>query len=90
MNCPCCENHCDENELRCGRGASYFGREKRPHHGGEAPEMDEVIACLHKCGHYLHHNHKQGGADLTSCLTEEEKSELCALLNKCLQAWGAD
>lgn len=29
--CPCCPNHCDRNNLQCGKGEAYFSGEAVPH-----------------------------------------------------------
>ncbi len=36
--CPQCENHCPEDELRCGRGHHYFEEDDMEHNHGEYHE----------------------------------------------------
>lgn len=94
--CPCCENRCPSDELKCGRGKAHFGQipegKGRGHNEvGEAKTIeDEVIILLHQCGHFLHHasgetNHQA----LLKDLSEEEKRDLAVLLKKCLLSFGA-
>lgn len=99
--CPCCKNRCPADSLSCGRGRAYFGMgrsgdESEAHggHGGHTgheqgghgfPEGgDEIVNLLRKCGHTLHHAYGHGDVRL-DCLTEEERTQLAALLNKCLK-----
>lgn len=97
--CPCCENHCPPDELRCGRGRKYFGaseeaRDAERRHRGEREEEpqtaeDEALLLLRKCGHYLHHSARGVSArELLGVLSEEEKGQLIAALKKCLGAWS--
>ena len=43
--CPMCENHCPEDEVRCGRGRRYFagesGGDMHEHHEGRHTHRDE-------------------------------------------------
>lgn len=91
-NCPMCGNHCDKEELQCGRGKRYFGESgesaqhgKEGHaHGAPFDVANEEPAklLLRRCGHLLHH----GGAEhLLDALSAEEKETLCAILNKALK-----
>lgn len=90
--CPCCDNHCPADNLRCRRGREHFGikdegaghHEHRPMH----PE-EKIIVLLRKCGHYLHHNAGRGGdtAPLLNALTADERNTLEVLLEKCLESW---
>lgn len=52
---------------------------------------DAAVVSLRKCGHFLHHS---AGKDRTvtneqlmAVLTDEEKQQLTALLQKCLRSW---
>lgn len=38
-NCPCCENHCAADALKCRRGAEYFGSA-----GGEGKRARNISA----------------------------------------------
>ncbi|MDD6077577.1 MAG: hypothetical protein SPI26_04505 [Oscillospiraceae bacterium] len=47
-----------------------------------------MILLMRKCGHYLHHHGADAsGEALLSALSEAEKNELIALLEKCMQNW---
>ena len=86
MVCPQCENHCPVDQLRCPRGQAHFGT------AAQEPEEqsldDAVILLMRKCGHYLHHHSADAsGEALLSALSEAEKNELIALLEKCMQNW---
>ena len=92
-NCPCCENHCPVDQLRCHRGMAHFGQieaaagwEKKP----ETPD-EEALQLLRKCGHYLHHSAMRGEQSkpiaLPDALTDEDKTTLISLLKKCLHGW---
>lgn len=53
---------------------------------------DTLVMLLRKSGHHLHHNVGPGkdisNEELLSALSEEEKEQLIALLEKCTQNWG--
>ena len=93
--CPCCENHCPSDELKCGRGKAHFGLIPEGKDGARRENReiktieDEVIVLLHRCGHFLHHSAEQASDHkaLLSILSEEEKRSLAAVLKKCLQSW---
>lgn len=49
-----------------------------------------TMALLRQCGHFLHHNVGHGDVDcgkMFAALTEEEKTQLNILLEKCLAGW---
>lgn len=70
--CPGCDNHCTKEQIKCPRGAEFFGIEfdeskvhgKHGEHHGRHIEKDDsamtpadkVLNLLRQCGHYLHHN----------------------------------
>jgi hypothetical protein len=93
--CPCCPNHCPKEQLRCPRGRNYFeggadAAQSPHHHQGiqQNPNLSTeelVIGLLRKCGHMLHHGAAQG-TDLLSNLSDAEKEQLKALLEKCVSA----
>lgn len=100
--CPCCENHCPKEQLKCLKGMEHFGikadGKNGPGPGGrgmqnlsEMKPEDAVIMLMRQCGHYLHHNVGHGGAvdtgKLLEVLSEEEKQQLIALLKKCVEDW---
>lgn len=77
--CPCCPNHCDVNNLSCGRGIEHFNKsiEDKP------KSLDEqVIMDLRKCGHLLHHNKDLNTNEVLSIFSEEELNKLHELLFK--------
>ena len=79
-NCPCCPNHCQKDNLGCGRGKEYFnnqGTNKEPKTLNE-----QVISDLRKCGHLLHHNRDLDTNEFLSCFSEDELNELHELLSK--------
>ena len=91
-NCPCCENHCPKDDLRCKEGRAHFGvpaPQNRPTGPRPAEDGDDAITLLRKCGHILHHRFGHGSdpAPLLGALTLEEQNTLCSLLTKCLYAW---
>ena len=86
--CPCCENHCPSDDLKCGRGKAHFGlisegRGGVYHENREIKTLEDEVIVL------LHHSAEQASdhAALLSILSEEEKRNLAALLKKCLQSW---
>lgn len=94
--CPGCENHCPQDQLRCPKGLKHFGDSGRmaggPSHGeadlSRLSPDEAVIQLMRKCGHYLHHSAGQvdSGA-LLSALSDDEKRQLVALLDKCAKNW---
>lgn len=88
-NCPECANHCPADNLKCGRGARYFGIRQEEKEPQASSNEDHVIILLRRCGHHLHHNvgHGSNSASLENVLTPEEKSTLESLLQKCLEHW---
>lgn len=100
--CPQCGNQCPKDDLKCPRGMKYFGAKMeaggrahsfaRPTYEdlSAMPIDDAVITLMRKCGHYLHHsvgNGKDMNKELLSSLSEEEKSVLIELLQKCTRDW---
>lgn len=81
-NCPCCPNHCDKENLSCGRGREYFSGSTKNTHEGPTTLEEKVIFDLRKCGHRLHHNRDLNPNEMLSNLTEEELNTLHELLNK--------
>lgn len=92
--CPCCSNHCEQNNLQCGKGESYFngeaegsrshGPEHGHHHGHHKhPEFPSgsLPDLLMQCGGKLFHGE---GEDMFHVLTGEEQDTLSALLGKLL------
>lgn len=91
--CPCCSNHCDRNNLQCGKGESYFNGEntqeyghkpshhKGKHHGHHRREFlsGSLAELMSKCGHRLFHG---GDETMFDVLTEDEKATLKSLLSK--------
>ncbi|MGN1346780.1 MAG: hypothetical protein ACI4V1_08335 [Eubacteriales bacterium] len=70
------------------RDREHFGREDgRP--GPEGRTEERMLVLLRECGHFLHHNvgPKADVQPLVDALTPEERAELEALLQKCLEAW---
>lgn len=90
--CPCCEKHCPVNKLSCPRGKAHFGVSDKDfaHHTNlsENPE-EKMIVLLRRCGHFLHHNVGRGEnvSPLVNALTPDERAQLEALLEKCLDRW---
>lgn len=78
-NCPCCPNHCEKDNLRCGKGRDYFN-----HLSDLEPSTisEKVIEDLRKCGHLLHHNKDIEANEFLSSLTDDELKELHLLLSK--------
>ena len=74
------------------RGA-HGARESHGPHGSHGPREsrpeEKALALLRKCGHFLHHSGDTAGnpAQLLSVLTEEERTRLETLLEKCLNSW---
>lgn len=88
--CPHCENHCKEDEIKCRRGADYFGGGEHERHDvrfdyENASTEEKIVTSLRKCGHYLHHRGhggENGGAEFLNALTDGEKQALLAILEK--------
>ncbi len=79
-NCPCCPNHCQKDNLGCGRGKDYFSNQDK---NSEPKSLNEqVINDLKKCGHLLHHNRDLNPDEFLSCFSLEELNELHKLLSK--------
>ena len=77
--CPGCENHCDKNNLRCGRGRNYFSCQTQ---NSEASIEEQVMEDLRKCGHILHHAKELDQSSFLSNLSEDELETLHELLSK--------
>lgn len=75
--CPCCPNHCEKNNLGCGRGKEYFDSNKEP-----KTIEEQVIMDLRKCGHLLHHNKDLNSSHVLSGFSVEELNQLHQLLSK--------
>lgn len=76
--CPCCPNHCEKENLSCGRGKDYFEG-----NNAEPEEISEkVLRDLKKCGHFLHHNHGINKDNFFKNLSDEELKILHELLIK--------
>lgn len=91
INCPCCPNHCDINNLSCGRGIKHFNLSKNESEkeklvvNEESLSVDEkILNKLRKCGHFLHHSKE---TPIFQNLTVIEKENLLDLLTKCLDNW---
>lgn len=90
--CPCCPNHCDIDNLNCGRGRDYFKTETNQTKNNHQKNKDESTMTLEEktfskiraCGHFLHHSNNS--VDL-NFLSDEEKQELIKILSKCLDNW---
>jgi hypothetical protein len=91
--CPCCGRHCSVENLHCPRGKAHFGietdGEQSSHHhiSGNMTNDEKVIALMRGCGHFLHHNMHGNTDNLLSALSENEKTELISILEKCLTSW---
>lgn len=77
--CPCCPNHCDKDNLSCGRGREYFNNDisKEPKTLNE-----QIIIDLRKCGHLLHHNKDLDTNKILANFSKEELNKLHELLSK--------
>lgn len=80
LKCPCCSNHCEKENLSCGRGVDYFSNPKSLEKTETIEE--EVIRDLRKCGHLLHHNPNLNTNDLLNDFFKEELEQLHTLLAK--------
>lgn len=78
--CPCCHNHCNVNNLSCGRGIEHFYKSKEI---SEPKTLNEqIIIDLRKCGHLLHHNKDLNMNEVLSNFSLEELNDLHELLSK--------
>ena len=99
--CNQCENHCQVDDLKCGRGRRAFGQEQGENgtehlhghgHGHEHgrhcqhKRLEGVLGLLQSCGHAIHHG--EIGEDGLKCLSNEEKEQLEKLLSKLLDNWN--
>lgn len=80
--CPCCPNHCDKENLSCGRGEEYFHGTKKTREEKPNSIEEAIILDLRKCGHMLHHNHDLNPNDLLKNFSKEELEQLHSLLAK--------
>lgn len=82
--CPCCPNHCEKDNLSCGRGEDYFNNNHHNEHHEEEPKSieEQVIKDLRKCGHMLYHNRNLNTYDLLKDFSKEELEQLHMLLTK--------
>lgn len=80
--CPCCPNHCSVDNLSCGRGRNYFGKENMKENMEAEPKTleEQIVSDLRKCGHLLHHNRDLNVADILSGFSEEELNQFHELL----------
>ena len=69
--CPCCSNHCDRNNLQCGKGEAYFN--------GEAVPSSEHGHGRHEGKHHSHHGGKHHGHHRP----EYPAGSLADLMSKC-------
>lgn len=79
--CPCCPNHCEKDNLGCGRGRDYFNNSQN-NHAEPKTKQDQVIEGLRKCGHMLHHRKELMADDILSNFSEEELDQFHTLLSK--------
>lgn len=89
--CPQCENHCPADGLKCGKGRKYFGVEDGGGHGrehGHGRHRDGLAGLLHRCGRFVRHTELEED-ELFQALTEEEKTDLQAALEKLAADWTA-
>ena len=90
--CPCSPNHCDKDNLNCGRGRDYFGETANQKKNNNYLNKDESTMTLEEktfskiraCDHFLHHSDKEVNLNF---LTDLEKQELINILSKCLDNW---
>lgn len=47
-NCPCCPNHCPQDNLKCGKGQNYFSDDK-------TNSKSSYSNKHHGFGHHRHH-----------------------------------
>lgn len=77
--CPCCSNHCEKDNLSCGRGRDYFSTS---HTEEKSETIEEVVMDLRKCGHLLHHNRDLSTNGLFNNFSKDELEQLHILLVK--------
>lgn len=79
--CPCCPNHCEKDNLSCGKGREYFNNSKI---NQEKPiSLEEtVIMDLRKCESLLHHKKYLNEKELLSSFSLEELENLHIYLSK--------
>ncbi len=75
--CPRCSNHCEQNNLGCGRGREHFNHSKEE----SKSEAEEVMMYFRKCGHKLHHG-EIASDEFLSSLSFDEVHTLHQLLEK--------
>jgi hypothetical protein len=81
--CPCCPNHCEKDNLGCGRGRDYFNNQSD---NLENLSLNEkIIADLRKCGHLLHHNRDIDSNAILNSYSQDELEEFYKLLQKFLK-----
>lgn len=78
--CPCCPNHCEKDNLGCGRGRNYFNSSKKDVEINSIEE--QVMQDLRTCGHILHHNKDIDVSALFKTLSPEELDKLHLMLMK--------
>lgn len=78
--CPCCSNHCDINNLSCGRGIEHFNKSNSDEN--EKSLNEQIIIDLRKCGHLLHHNKELDTNEVLANFSEDELNKLHELLSK--------
>lgn len=78
--CPCCPNHCSEDNLACGRGINYFNNKSNS--SGPMSINEQIIMDLRKCGHFLHHNRDFDIDKILYNFSEDELNQLHELLSK--------
>ncbi len=98
--CPGCSQHCDRNNLQCGKGEAYFNGESLPSH-----EQGHGEGKHHGSKHHGHKHHRPefpagsladlmakcghrlyhgGDESMFAVLTKEESVMLKTILNKLL------
>ena len=92
-HCNQCGNRCPADALQCGRGKAYFGRLRS---GEEFQSDSELANALVACAQGVRHmatmlqKHGKDVEELFSALSEEEQTQLLALLNKQQAKLNAD
>lgn len=62
--CPCCSQHCDRNNLQCGKGEAYFSGEVRSESGHSHNHHEKKCCGRHEgkkhghCGRNHHSHHR--------------------------------
>lgn len=91
--CQICGRHCLPDDLHCPRGKAYFGQKtEEMQHSKERQGVnskDETVMMMLKCGHFLHHGLRERAEseDILAFLSSDEKTELTAILKKCINEW---